>query len=29
MNYLPKAKDVVKTDWQQCVICQENTEEAL
>lgn len=27
MSCLPK--DAVKTNWVQCVICQENTEEAL
>ena len=29
MSSFPKTKDVVKTDWQQCLICQKNTEEAL
>ena len=29
MSSFLKTKDVVKTDWQQCVICQKSTEEAL
>ena len=29
MRSLSKAKEVVKTDWQQCVICQENRGEVL